>query len=30
MPAIQTFYDFKDKDVPLKYEVTPVDLRLDI
>ena len=25
MPAIQKFYNFKDKDVPLEYEVTPVD-----
>ena len=24
MPDIQTFYDFKDKDVPLEYEVTQV------
>ena len=30
MPGIQTFYDLKDKDVPLEYEVTPVDLRLNI
>jgi len=30
MPVIQTFYDLKDKEVPLEYEVTPVDLRFDI
>ena len=30
MPVIQTFYDLKDKEVPLEYEVTPIDLRFDI
>ena len=28
--GVQTFYDLEDKNVPLEYEVTPVDLRLDI
>ena len=28
--GVQTFFDLDDKDVPLEYEVTPVDLRLDI
>ena len=30
IPGIQTFYDIDDKDVPLEYEVTPVDKRIQI
>jgi hypothetical protein len=29
-PGIQSFYGFDDKDVPLEYEVTPVDIRLEL
>ena len=29
-PGIQSFYGDDDKDVPLEYEVTPVDIRLDL
>ena len=29
-PGIQSFYGVDDKDIPLEYEVTPVDIRLDI
>ena len=29
-PGIQSFYGIDDKDVPLEYEVTPVDIRLDL
>ena len=29
-PGIQTFYGLDDKDVPLEYEVTPVDQRIKI
>ena len=30
IPGIQTFFDVDDKNVPLEYDVTPVDYRLDI
>ena len=30
MPGIQSFYGVDDKDVPLEYEVTPVDIKLDL
>ncbi len=30
IPGIQTFYDLNDKDVPLEYEVTPVDKRINL
>ena len=30
IPGIQTFYNLEDKDVPLEYEVTPVDIRLEL
>ena len=30
IPGIQTFYDAEDKDIPLEYEITPVDIRLDL
>ena len=30
IPGIQTFYDIDDKDVPLEYEVTPIDKRIQI
>ena len=30
MPGIQTFYYMDDKEIPLEYEVTPVDIRLKI
>jgi hypothetical protein len=29
-PGIQSFYSLDDKDVPLEYDVTPVDIRLDL
>ena len=29
IPGIQTFFDLNDKDVPLEYEITPVDIRLN-
>ena len=29
-PGIQTFYNFDDKEIPLEYEVTPVELRAQI
>jgi hypothetical protein len=29
-PGIQSFYGLDDKDVPLEYDVTPVDTRLDL
>lgn len=29
IPGIQTFYNLDDKNVPLEYEITPVDIRLD-
>ena len=29
-PGIQSFFGIDDKDVPLEYEVTPVDIRLDL
>ena len=30
IPAIQTFYDLDDKDIPLEYEVNPVDIRIKL
>ena len=30
LPGIQSFYGVDDKDVPLEYEVTPVDIKLDL
>ena len=30
MPGIQTFYYMDDKEIPLEYEVTPVDIRLKL
>jgi hypothetical protein len=30
IPGIQTFFDFNDKNIPLEYEVTPIDHRIDI
>ena len=30
IPGIQTFYDLNDKNVPLEYEITPVDIRLNV
>ena len=29
IPGIQTFFDLEDKNVPLEYEITPVDIRLN-
>ena len=29
IPGVLTYYDLDDKNTPLEYEVTPVDLRLD-
>ena len=29
-PGIQSFYSLDDKDVPLEYDVTPVDIRLNL
>ena len=30
IPGIQTFFDIEDKNVPLEYEITPVDNRIEI
>ena len=30
IPAIQTFYDLDDKEIPLEYEVNPVDIRIQL
>ena len=30
LPGIQSFYGVDDKDVPLEYDVTPVDVRLNL
>ena len=30
IPGVQTFYDLEDQNVPLEYDVTPVDVRLNL
>ena len=30
VPGMQTFYELDDKNIPLEYDVTPVDYRIDI
>jgi hypothetical protein len=30
IPGVQTFYEVEDKNVPLEYDVTPIDLRINI